>query len=94
MPRPISMSCVEILPSLLNKTKVQTIRPIPKNGKPMWNVGDKTYIMWKQRTSPKGSFFHKKMVHWQSSQKQERWFLNTWTRRYQVLMFSQKLWDK
>ena len=65
----ISFSAVEILPSLLNKTKTQTIRPAWKYVKVLdtgyeairdkparFKVGDKVKLIWKQR-SPKNSWF-------------------------------------
>ena len=52
----LSFSCTEILESLLNHKKVQTIRPLT-DSKPRLKVGDICKIYWKQRTSPKGSIF-------------------------------------
>ena len=48
-----SFSVIEILPSVLNKTKTQTIRPIPKNGKPRATVGSVHKLFWKQRSQYK-----------------------------------------
>jgi len=45
-----SFSAIEILPSLLNKTKCQTIRPLPKNGIPRTKVGSVHKLFWKQRS--------------------------------------------
>ena len=68
----LSMSCVNILPALLNlraynnneklpfpdhPIKFSTIRPLPKDGKPRLKVGDEVKIYWKQRTTPKNSWF-------------------------------------
>lgn len=66
----LSFSVVEILPALLDKTKTQTIRPLWKKGEttdygektyiafaPRLKVGDIVTLYWKQRSSPKGSFF-------------------------------------
>ena len=48
-----SFSVIEILPSLLNKTKCQTIRPLPKNGIPRTKVGSIHKLFWKQRSKYK-----------------------------------------
>jgi len=68
----LSMSCVNILPALLNlraynnneklpfpdhPIKFSTIRPLPKDKKPRLKVGDEVKIYWKQRTTPKNSWF-------------------------------------
>jgi hypothetical protein len=69
----ISFSAVEILPSLLDHSKTQTIQPIKVyeyyEGKPFitekypnpktsrFKVGDQVQLLWKMRTSPKDSWF-------------------------------------
>lgn len=68
----INFSAVEILPALLSHEKTQTIRPLPTsishvgglkwriqrvNTTSRYKVGDIVQLMWKQRTSPKDSWF-------------------------------------
>jgi hypothetical protein len=68
----ISFSAVEILPALLDHSKTQTIRPAWKECKmcgvyldqcphgrvtSQFKIGDLVQLMWKQRTSPKDSYF-------------------------------------
>lgn len=70
----LSFGAVEILPSLLDKTKTQTIRPAwrkltPKEKTflrnpsirktPRFKVGEKVRLYWKQGATPKDSWFCK-----------------------------------
>jgi len=65
----LNFTAVEILPSLLNKTKTQTIRPSQKpsdnyyydrkmiDKQPRFKVGEEVRLEWKSRSSPKDSWF-------------------------------------
>jgi hypothetical protein len=80
----LSFSAVEILPSLLDRIKTQTIRPLcrlihkhegwncVRGGKPRLKVGDTCKIYWKQRTSPKWSRFCRKcgMILWSETEEE------------------------
>jgi len=46
----ISFSATEILQSLLEKKKTQTIRPMPKNKQPRFIFGEQAKLYWRQRS--------------------------------------------